>query len=388
MGDARYIGRIGGLAVALGIGAGIVAMPSVAYAKPAGDGSDTASASESGDARSGNDNIRRATESLSSLVNSRASKAEPAPERPSISVSVNGWNLAGTSAESTKGSAAVVYGARSSAIATEGPGNIAVVIGNGSRASAGRGTGNRAIVRGDGSVALAAIGSGNTATVRGNNSGAQAGGGTGNTATAIGDASFARAGTGGRIAEEPQRASKMEAEIPNSNNNTATAINTGTIISPEGDGMKVRAGIFASAGVGAENSNNTATITNTGEITGVVEALAGSGVGSADNVAIVENTGTITGYLLTAVGAAENNTNNTARVSNSGIITNTGEFAIRAGGNDGNTNNTVNVDNISAITIFGPASLFVVADTGTPTNPAVANFYNDTPFVIGALTEG
>lgn len=41
MREATHIRRIGGLAVALGNGAGIVAMPTVACAGPAGDQSDT-----------------------------------------------------------------------------------------------------------------------------------------------------------------------------------------------------------------------------------------------------------------------------------------------------------------------------------------------------------
>ena len=45
MGHARYIGRIGALAVALGIGAGMFAMPFVASAKPSKP--DTSSSTDS-----------------------------------------------------------------------------------------------------------------------------------------------------------------------------------------------------------------------------------------------------------------------------------------------------------------------------------------------------
>ena len=43
MGYARYIGRIGALAVALGIGAGLAATPWVASAKPSDSGSSNSS---------------------------------------------------------------------------------------------------------------------------------------------------------------------------------------------------------------------------------------------------------------------------------------------------------------------------------------------------------
>lgn len=47
MGYARYIGRIGALAVALGIGAGLAATPWVASAKPSDSGSSNSSSNSS-----------------------------------------------------------------------------------------------------------------------------------------------------------------------------------------------------------------------------------------------------------------------------------------------------------------------------------------------------
>jgi hypothetical protein len=46
-GNARYIGRVGVLAVALGIGVGLAATPWAASAKPFGSGSSSSSDSES-----------------------------------------------------------------------------------------------------------------------------------------------------------------------------------------------------------------------------------------------------------------------------------------------------------------------------------------------------
>lgn len=130
MREATYVGRIGGLAIALGIGAGIVTMPALAGAEPASDRSDTTSASETGETR-GKDDVRRGTEPLTSLVKTRQGArseagvaAIAAADRPTFSVSVNGWNVIGTSASSTKGSAAVVYGVNSTA-AADGRGNLA-----------------------------------------------------------------------------------------------------------------------------------------------------------------------------------------------------------------------------------------------------------------------
>jgi hypothetical protein len=50
MGSARFIGRVGGLAVALGIGVGLASTPGIASAKPPTDSGSTTTTSTSGTA--------------------------------------------------------------------------------------------------------------------------------------------------------------------------------------------------------------------------------------------------------------------------------------------------------------------------------------------------
>src|SRR4051812_41504252 len=130
---AKYIGRVGALAVALGIGAAVVAMPWVASAAP------------------------------------------------NVSVSANGETRVekgtATSSADGKGSVAIAHGANSYAEASGGDHNKALVNGDNSRAFAQFGNNNTATVKGDGGTAVAGFGDNNTTTVDGFASNAFAGGG-------------------------------------------------------------------------------------------------------------------------------------------------------------------------------------------------------------------
>ena len=128
-------------------------------------------------------------------------------------------------------------------------------------------------------------------------------------------------------------------------------------------------------------SGNVATIDNTGTLSGNLSARAGSADNNTNNTATIKNTGIITntgGLGVIAGGSA----NNTATIKNTGIITNTGGLGVIAGGSANNTHNTASLENVSALTIFGPAELFVVADGGTPSVPEVAYAYFDVPIVV------
>ncbi|HKH53231.1 MAG TPA: hypothetical protein VKA77_15885, partial [Mycobacterium sp.] len=171
---ARYIGRVGGLAVALGIGAGLAAMPWVASAD--------------------------CTTLICVNPPHPPPVIHPLPTLPNISVSTNGVQridrgTAEADSEGT-GSRAIARGDQSTAIAY-GDHNTAIANGAGSTATATDGTYNTAKVNGIGSTATATEGDYNTATVTGNASDALAGHGSQNTATITGDDfSVASAGLG------------------------------------------------------------------------------------------------------------------------------------------------------------------------------------------------
>ena len=170
---ARYIGRVGGLAVALGIGAGLAATPWIASAD--------------------------CTTGICVNPPHPPPVIHPLPTLPNISVSTNGvQRIDRGTAEATSagtGSRAIARGDLATATAT-GDNNTAIANGAGSIATATDGTNNTAKVTGIGSTATATDGDGNTATVRGTNSDAVAGIGSDNTATVTGSGSFATAAGG------------------------------------------------------------------------------------------------------------------------------------------------------------------------------------------------
>src|SRR6476659_10647699 len=148
MEHTRYIGRIGGLAVALGIGAGVIAMPWAAYAKPADSGSRRHSSSAASDGPRSygrNAGVSRTVATVTGTESPAARGAAPPAansiSRPAtrpnvVSVSINGRSLIGTAASSDKGSVAIAIGPNSTATATGGTQNFALVIGRNSTASA------------------------------------------------------------------------------------------------------------------------------------------------------------------------------------------------------------------------------------------------------------
>ena len=130
--SAKHVGRIGALAVALGIGGALTAL----------GGSPVAHA----------DNEIRTP-------------------GPSVGISVGGLGINSGSATAKSngfGSVAVAVGKNSSATATNGLINRAVVVGNGSSATATNGNNNRATTLGKGSVTRAGEGNGNSASALGN----------------------------------------------------------------------------------------------------------------------------------------------------------------------------------------------------------------------------
>jgi hypothetical protein len=159
MGNTNYVGRVGALAIALGIGAGLAGTPWVAGASPS-----TA-------ARGQNLSVAANDQTRVQKGTARATAA-------------------GT------GSVAIVIGSGSSAFAGNGDNNRAFVFGDNSEALAGNGDGNKAIVVGDFSHATAGIGNNNFARVVGNFSTATAHLGNNNTAEVFGDGSTAEAGLG------------------------------------------------------------------------------------------------------------------------------------------------------------------------------------------------
>ena len=166
MGHARYIGRIGALAVALGIGAGMFAMPFVASAEPSKP--DTSSSTDSA-----------STTSSSTDSASTTSTAPSAKKKPKVPVtkSVNGVIVKDTDANDT-----------TVAITTPGEHSRAVARGAGSRADATNCNRCTATAT-NGGTATATGGSNNTATATGTGSTATATAGSNNTVTATGDGS-------------------------------------------------------------------------------------------------------------------------------------------------------------------------------------------------------
>jgi hypothetical protein len=59
MGFAKYIGRVGALAVALGIGTGLAATPSVASAEPSDSGSSSVTLTDAHDRSAGGEPVHR-----------------------------------------------------------------------------------------------------------------------------------------------------------------------------------------------------------------------------------------------------------------------------------------------------------------------------------------
>jgi hypothetical protein len=151
------VGRVGALAVAFGIGGGLMATTGIAT-------------------------------------------AQAAPQQhsaPNVSVSVNGVGFSSGSAKATSsfGSVAVAIGANSTASTTNGVLNRAVAIGQNNTVDIDNGNLNRAVVIGDGNTVLVANGSRNSVFVRGNGNGfVFAGGGNDNRITINGDENSAVAG--------------------------------------------------------------------------------------------------------------------------------------------------------------------------------------------------
>ena len=153
VGHATVIGRVGGLAVALGIGAALAATPWTASAKP----------------------------SVST------------PHGPNVAVSIDGHSIdLGSATATSSGTDSRAFALGADASATAGPGDTATAIGTNATANATGGTGNRAFAFGTNSIANAGTGStnsnNNTATATGTNAAARAGilgtGNNNNTATA------------------------------------------------------------------------------------------------------------------------------------------------------------------------------------------------------------
>jgi hypothetical protein len=162
MKHSTFIGRVGALSVALGLGAGLAAAPWAASANPD--------------------------------VQARIDAAKA--ERGNVSVSVNGKTLIQKgSALATSGvgnNRAIARGANTLAGAGTGTNNTAVAVGQNVQAAAGVGDRNFARVTGTNmSTAVAAVGNNNRAVVTGDSSAALAGLGNGNSATIRGNEGFA-----------------------------------------------------------------------------------------------------------------------------------------------------------------------------------------------------
>ena len=151
---ACCIGRVGALAVALGIGVGLAATPWVASANPS-----SASANAPGQNHSvstdGVVRVQRGSATASSIA------------APGSVAKATGANS--SAIETCSQCKAEAHGTNSHALAEGTSNNTAIVRGNNSRAIVLGGSGNTATVEGNGSFATA-VGSNNTVTVNGNSS--------------------------------------------------------------------------------------------------------------------------------------------------------------------------------------------------------------------------
>ena len=281
-GYAPYIGRIGALAVALGIGAGLAAAPWVASAKPAAEQSGSAAATS---------------------AESTAKAPKPPKVPKNVSVSVNGVTV------KQKGTAQAVSSGDGSRAVARGANSYAEATGDGAKASA-NGDNSRAIVRGEGSTA-AARGTNAQASVGGSDSSARAG--TNGTAVVTsGTRNSAKAFNGGTAGAEGEH-------------NAAAASGPHSIAQVFGgaDSKAAATGANSIAIVNAEGSTgdrkNTATATDGGRAeagNAVTEAAdANQGSDNTFNTAIARGAGS----TALAGGYGNNNYNNKATALNGGI---------------------------------------------------------------------
>jgi hypothetical protein len=218
MDNAKVIGRVGALAVALGIGAGMAATPWVATAKPASSDTSNASVSKTAPgqnmsvATNGVVRVQKGTATAESAgqgsvaiakgVNATAiAGTTECGDRCTVAPSHNKAMAIGTGADATISgggsyNTAIANGTQSTANVDSGSNNTAIAKGTLAYASAGAGDNNTAIRIGDGGQAFALAGDNNTAVAVGDHSGATAAVGNNNTATTIGDNSGSIAGIG------------------------------------------------------------------------------------------------------------------------------------------------------------------------------------------------
>lgn len=234
---ARYVGRVGTLAVAVGIGGAVA-----------------------------------------STLGTPTAQADSAVDKltPNVSVSAGGVGFSsGTArAKTTAGpNLAVAVGKNAKAEASNGVGNTAIVVGDRSTGTATNGNHNTVVVHGNDNTAFAGNGNGNTVRVKGNGNTVLASGGDNNKTTVKGDTNIAASGCTKAVGNQ---AFSCGAGRHSDNNTVAITGDRNTSLA---GGLKSDEIIV----VDFDGSNNSATVTgddNTGSALGNNDTLTVDGNGN------------------------------------------------------------------------------------------------------------